>query len=272
MKDISEQAIDKLLEVMKRLRDPNNGCPWDIEQTYASIAPSTIEEAYEVVDAIEKEDFDHLREELGDLLFQVIFYAELGREEGRFNFNDIASVLTDKLIRRHPHVFPSGQLDSQADGPSTMSEEEVKAQWEAIKQEERKGKGQAGLLQDIPVSMPALARAGKLQKRASAIGFDWPDYKGALEKLREELDELQQAIDAKDESSISEEFGDTLFSMVNLSRHLKIDPEKALRGTNRKFTDRFEFIESQLLSKGLSPKQATLEQMDLLWEEAKTRE
>ncbi len=264
-----ERAIDKLLVVMKRLRDPNTGCPWDVEQTYASIAPSTIEEAYEVVDAIEKEDFDHLREELGDLLFQVVFYAQLGSEYGRFNFNDIASVLTDKLIRRHPHVFPGGQLEGSAQ-ISKMSEGEVKAQWELIKQEERKDKGQEGVLQDIPASLPAVARAAKLQKRASSIGFDWPDYQGALDKVREELDELQQAIDSQDESAINEELGDTLFSLVNVSRHLKVDPERALRNTNRKFTDRFNFIEAQLRLDGLSPEQASLEQMDLLWEQAKT--
>lgn len=262
----NQYTIDDLLYLMARLRDPHTGCPWDIKQSYASIAPSTLEEAYEVVDAIEKQDFVHLNEELGDLLFQVIFYSQLGKEENRFDFASVVSGLVDKLVRRHPHVFPDGTLTSQIDNRD-MLPTDVKQRWEAIKQQERDAKGVQGLLADVPVNLPALSRAAKLQKRAASVGFDWQNIQGPIAKVREELLEVEQALAAKDTAAITEELGDLFFSVVNISRYLHIDPEQALRQANLKFEQRFRYIETHI---DTPLAQTSIETMNKLWDEAKT--
>ncbi|MGQ9425896.1 nucleoside triphosphate pyrophosphohydrolase [Gilvimarinus sp. F26214L] len=262
-------GIEDLLELMARLREPETGCPWDLEQDYGSIAPSTIEEAYEVVDAIERRDYAHLKEELGDLLFQVVFYAQLGREDGHFSFADIVQEITAKLLRRHPHVFPDGTLASRVGPDTPLSEAQVKAQWEKIKQEERSDKGQQGILADVPAALPSLTRAMKLQKRAALVGFDWPDAKGVLAKVREEIDELEAAMEGGDSRDMESELGDTLFSLINLARHLHLEPDSALRGCNRRFTDRFQFVEEALRAQGRSLEEASVEEMENLWQQAK---
>jgi len=259
-------STDDLLYLMARLRDPQTGCPWDIKQDYASIAPSTLEEAYEVVDAIEKQDFVHLKEELGDLLFQVIFYSQLGKEENRFEFAGIVNDLVEKLVRRHPHVFPDGTLRSKIDNRHTLPSD-VKARWEAIKQQERAAKGVQGLLADVPLNLPALSRATKLQKRAASVGFDWLDVQGPIAKVREELVEVEEALIAGDDAAVEEELGDLLFAVVNVSRYLKIDPEQALRKASQKFEQRFSYIEAHL-DKPLA--EAGIEDMNRLWDEAKS--
>lgn len=258
-------SLEDLLILMTRLRDPVAGCPWDIQQTYSSIAPSTLEEAYEVVDAIEKKDFPHLKEELGDLLFQVIFYAELGREEGRFDFHEITSALVEKLVRRHPHVFPSGHLNSTLND-QTIDAEQAKVNWEAIKQKERKDQGAKRVLSDVPIALPALTRAAKLQKRAASVGFDWKDVEGPIDKVREELLEVEEAIAAKDMDAVEDELGDLLFAVVNIVRHLKLDPEKALRRANQKFETRFNYIDDHLAG---DFREADMEALNRLWDQAK---
>lgn len=260
-----QYSIDDLLYLMARLRDPDTGCPWDIKQDYASIAPSTLEEAYEVVDAIEKQDFAHLNEELGDLLFQVIFYAQIGKEEGRFDFGSIVSELVTKLLRRHPHVFPDGTLHSRVDNRHTLPTD-VKARWEAIKQQEREAKGKTGLLDDVPVNLPSLSRATKLQKRAASVGFDWEDVQGPIAKVREELAEVEEALAQQDVQAVEEELGDLLFAVVNITRYLKLDAEAALRAANRKFERRFRYMEQR------SPRplaESSIEDMNRLWDAAK---
>lgn len=263
-----QYSTDDLLYLMARLRDPQTGCPWDIKQDYASIAPSTLEEAYEVVDAIEKQDFVHLKEEVGDLLFQVIFYSQIGKEENRFEFAGVVNDLVAKLVRRHPHVFPDGTLQSKIDNRHTLPAD-VKERWEAIKQQERDAKGTQGLLADVPVNLPALSRAAKLQKRASTVGFDWQDIQGPIAKVREELLEVEEALAAQDNAAIEEELGDLFFAVVNISRYLKIDSEQALRKANQKFEARFNYIETHL-NKPLV--EATIEEMTALWDEAKLRD
>lgn len=258
-------TIDDLLYLMARLRDPDSGCPWDIKQDYASIAPSTLEEAYEVVDAIEKQDFAHLKEELGDLLFQVIFYSQLGSEEQRFDFAQVVSDLVAKLVRRHPHVFPDGSLQSRVDNRHTLPVD-VKARWEAIKQQERAEKGTTGALADVPLNLPALSRAAKLQKRAAAVGFDWEDIQGPIAKVREELIEVEEALAQQNMAAVEEELGDLLFSVVNISRYLKLDPEAVLRAANRKFEQRFQYIEAH---SGTPLATTSMERMNALWEAAK---
>jgi ATP diphosphatase len=260
---------------MARLRDPQHGCPWDIKQTYASIVPHTLEEAYEVADAIERGDLDHLQGELGDLLFQVVYYSQLAREEGRFEFAGVVDGITRKLIRRHPHVFPTGDLYAPPDMPR-LSEEQVKQRWEEIKAEERaeaaKAPEQLSLLDDVPATLPALSRAAKLQKRAAGVGFDWPAALPVVDKVREELDEVLEAMASGDQAAISDELGDLLFSVVNLARHLKVDPENALRGANRKFERRFRFIEQALRDTHRPIEDCTLEDLDALWGDAKRQE
>lgn len=265
MSHSASYTIDDLLYLMARLRDPESGCPWDIKQDYASVAPSTLEEAYEVVDAIEKQDFVHLKEELGDLLFQVIFYSQLGREEQRFDFAQVVSDLVAKLIRRHPHVFPDGSLQSRVDNRHTLPVD-VKARWEAIKQQERAEKGTSGVLADVPLNLPALSRAAKLQKRAAAVGFDWEDIHGPIAKVREELIEVEDALAQQNMAAVVEELGDLLFSVVNISRYLKIDPEAALRAANRKFEQRFHYIEA---NSETPLAETSMERMNALWEAAK---
>ncbi len=261
-----QYSVDDLLYLMARLRDPESGCPWDIKQDYASIAPSTLEEAYEVVDAIEKQDFAHLKEELGDLLFQVIFYSQLGKEEERFEFASVVSDLVAKLIRRHPHVFPDGTLQSRVDNRNTLPGD-VKTRWEAIKQQEREAKGAQGLLADVPLNLPALSRAAKLQKRAAGVGFDWDDVYGPIAKVREELLEVEAELDSGDRQALEEELGDLLFAAVNIARYMKIDPEQALRLANQKFEQRFHFIEKNVTQ---SLEETSIDEMNRLWDLAKT--
>ncbi|MBC6906936.1 nucleoside triphosphate pyrophosphohydrolase [Saccharophagus sp. K07] len=261
-------SVSDLVYLMARLRDPETGCPWDLKQSYKSITPSTIEEAYEVVDAIEKEDYPHLKEELGDLVFQAIFYSQLAHEDGLFTFADVVHSLVEKLIRRHPHVFPTGTLNPEA-GSASLDEAQVKRQWEEIKQEERKGKGVDGILADVPIALPALTRASKLQKRAAQVGFDWPDADGVLEKLQEEIQELRVAISQSDRAAIEEEFGDVLFTCVNLSRHLKLDAEAALRSANAKFVNRFEYMEKEIAKAGLDIRNQSADQLEEWWNRAK---
>lgn len=256
---------------MTRLRDPKRGCPWDLQQDFASIAPHTLEECYELVDAIERGDFPQIRDELGDVLFQVIFYAQLGREQERFDFADIVNNIVEKLLRRHPHVFPSGEIQSD-DERNNIAVEQVGVNWERIKQEERASKNQTGILDDVPVALPALSRAMKLQKRAARVGFDWENWRDVLAKLEEEKHELEEAIAAADADSIADEMGDLLFVCVNLARFLKVDPESALRATNRKFERRFGYIERTLNAQGRRFEDITLAEMDALWNEAKRDE
>ncbi|MBB5210000.1 nucleoside triphosphate pyrophosphohydrolase [Microbulbifer hydrolyticus] len=265
-------TIEDLQYLMSRLRSPDGGCPWDLKQTYASVVPSTIEEAYEVAEAIEREDFEHLHEELGDLLFQVIFYAQLGREDGRFDFSRIVDTLVRKLVRRHPHVFPSGDLHGEfpgEEGNRPIDEQQIKAKWEAIKAEERLAKGEKGTLDGVVVGLPALTRAAKLQKRASQVGFDWPEIDGVLAKVEEEIHELREAIASGSRDHAREELGDLLFSCVNVARHLKEDPEAALRQCNRKFEQRFGAVEAALKARDQQPSDVTLEELDRLWEQSK---
>jgi ATP diphosphatase len=268
-------SLEDLLHLMARLRDPQYGCPWDLKQTYQTIVPHTLEEAYEVADAIERGDFDHLQGELGDLLFQVVYYSQLAREEGRFEFDGVVDSITRKLIRRHPHVFPTGDLYGSLDIPR-LDEEQVKQRWEAIKAEERAEKSQApeqlSLLDDVPGALPALSRAAKLQKRAAQVGFDWPDALPVIDKVREELDEVLEAMADNDSAAIADEVGDLLFVVVNLARHLKVDPETALRGANSKFERRFRFIEQVLRDTHRPIEDCTLEELDALWGEAKRQE
>ncbi|MFT5421562.1 MAG: ATP diphosphatase [Candidatus Endobugula sp.] len=269
-------TTDDLLYLMTRLREPVYGCPWDQVQSYRSIASSTIEEAYEVVDAIESGDAQQLREELGDLLFQVIFYSELAREEQTFDFADIVSDLTAKLIRRHPHVFPEGTLKSRIAAPLSASERasseaSIKASWEEIKANERQAKGYASILDDVPSSFPAITRALKLQKRASSVGFDWKTSQGVYDKLDEELGELKEAQLAGDKDAIEDEMGDMLFTLVNLSRHLTVDPETALRRSNRKFEQRFRMVETQASKEGNSIENLDAAALNLLWDAAKRK-
>lgn len=264
-------TLADLLAVMARLRDPQRGCPWDLQQDFASIAPHTLEECYELVDAIERGDFPQVRDELGDVLFQVIFYAQLGSEQGRFSFDDILQVLVAKLLRRHPHVFPDGRPEGSAEAPA-VAVEQVNQNWERIKQEERHAKSQRGVLDDVPVALPALSRAAKLQKRAARVGFDWESWRDVLTKMHEEIAELEEAVAQEEREAIADELGDLLFCCVNLARFLDVDPERALRLANRKFERRFGYIEQALAQRGRAPQQASLEEMEALWAEAKTLE
>ncbi|MBA4288357.1 MAG: nucleoside triphosphate pyrophosphohydrolase [Pseudomonas sp.] len=267
--------LDDLLHLMARLRDPQHGCPWDLKQNYASIVPHTLEEAYEVADAIERGDFAHLPGELGDLLFQVVYYSQLAREEGRFDFAQVVDGITSKLIRRHPHVFADGDLYGAVDVPK-LDETAVKQRWEAIKAEERAEKAaapeQLSLLDDVPTALPSLSRAIKLQKRAAQVGFDWPEALPVVDKVREELDEVLEAMSENDADAIAEEIGDLLFVVSNLARHLKVEPESALRAANAKFERRFRFIEQALRDAGRNMEDCALDELDALWGEAKKLE
>ena len=267
--------LDDLLHLMARLRDPQRGCPWDLQQDFRSIVPHTLEEAYEVADAIERGDFAHLPGELGDLLFQVVYYCQLAGEEGRFGFSEVVDAITRKLVRRHPHVFPDGDLYGSPDLPR-LDEAAIKERWEQIKAEERAEKAaapeQLSLLDDVPTVLPALSRAAKLQKRAARVGFDWPEALPILDKLREEQDELLEAMSTGDEAALKEELGDLLFTVVNLARHLDVNPEDALRAANQKFERRFRFIEQALREAGRPIENCTLAELDALWGEAKKAE
>ena len=256
--------IRRLLDIMAALRDPKTGCPWDIEQDFASIAPYTIEEAHEVEDAIQRQAWDELPGELGDLLLQVVFHAQMAREAKMFDFADCAAAISDKLIFRHPHVFGDESRDKSA-------EQQVK-DWEAIKAVERAGKAERGTLDGVALGLPALTRAVKLQNRAARVGFDWPGVGGVLDKITEETAELVEARDTLGQDALEEEFGDLMFVMANLARHLKIDPELALRRANTKFTRRFAAIEADLAADGRRPEDSDLAEMDALWDAAKAAE
>ena len=252
--------IERLLEIMARLRDPERGCPWDLQQDFRSIAPHTIEEAYEVADVIERGDLPSLRDELGDLLFQVAFHSRLAAERGAFDFNDVVDAICNKLTRRHPHVFGDAVMTDAAD--------QTRA-WERMKREERAARGEAGALADVPVALPALTRARKLGARASDAGFDWPDAAGPRAKIDEELAELDRAVGASDPSAREAELGDLLFSIVNLARHLEVDPETALRRANERFARRYRHVELELARLGQPAADASPELLDRLWAAAK---
>ena len=262
--------ISRLLQIMAALRTPVTGCPWDLEQDFATIAPYTIEEAYEVVDAIARGDLDDLREELGDLLLQVVYHARMAEEQNAFAFGDVVEAITRKLIRRHPHVF--------ADKDGNIAPAGVKSAWERIKAEEKAERAarrppeettHQSLLSGVKAGQPALTRAMALQRKASTVGFDWNDPRAVLAKIREEADEIEAALERGSADELAEETGDLLFALVNLARHVGADPESALRGTNAKFERRFAYIEHALAAKGRSLEDATLEEMDALWNEAK---
>ncbi|MBW4984874.1 nucleoside triphosphate pyrophosphohydrolase [Mameliella sp. CS4] len=254
-------GMPRLLEIMRRLRDPETGCPWDLEQTFATIAPYTIEEAYEVSDAIEREAWDELKGELGDLLFQSVFHAQMATEAGLFSFDEVADGMSDKMVARHPHVFGDESRDKSADQQTR--------DWETIKATERAAKAERGVLDGVALGLPALLRAVKLQKRAARVGFDWPTTDEVMDKVAEEMDELRQA---EDDAHRFEEFGDLLFVMANLGRHMGIDPEAALRAANAKFTRRFRAIEAALAEQGRRPEDSDLQEMDALWDAAKAVE
>jgi nucleoside triphosphate diphosphatase len=267
--------IRRLIEIMAALRTPNSGCPWDLEQTFATIAPYTLEEAYEVADAIEREDSVDLCEELGDLLLQVVFHARMAEEADLFDFGDVVETIAKKLIRRHPHVFGDAR---------SLSPDGVKTLWAEIKAAEKREKAAAhardglpkevdgGALAGVPLPLPALTRALKLQEKAGKVGFDWNDARAVLAKLREETDEIDEALANGDAHAIKDEIGDLLFVVVNLARHADVDPEQALRGCNAKFERRFAHIENELAARGRAPSEASLTEMDALWNDAKRAE
>lgn len=263
-------SLEDLSYLMDRLRDPEDGCPWDLEQTFASIVPHTLEEAYEVADTIEREDWNHLKDELGDLLFQVVFYARLGKEAQRFDLSDIIDNLVAKLVRRHPHVFPTGELKVRK-GQVKLETQVVNEQWERIKAQERESKLQSGILDEIPLALPGLSRAAKLQKRAARVGFDWDEASEVLDKIEEEIGELRVAIASKNFTEIEDEMGDLLFAQVNLARKLGVNPEQAIRSTNAKFERRFRFIEAQVKQLGGEWDSFSLEQLDQFWDQAKAQ-
>ena len=286
-------TLSDLTYLMQRLRDPESGCPWDIKQTFNSIVPHTIEEAHEVAEAIEAKDWPHVEEELGDLLFQVIFYGQLGDEQDLFDVSSVINVLVTKLIRRHPHVFPNGDLLAKRDPNSCPSEVEIKAQWQIIKQQEKALKAQAELkiqhntqaevvnavklveyLNDIPKSLPALIRADKIQKSVSMRGFDWTEIQGVLDKVREELQEVEEEIEEANIQRLQHEVGDLLFASVNVARHLGVNPEQALEQANRRFSERYSLVAESLADKGRSlelgnSNDVSSEEMEQAWVEAK---
>ena len=262
--DRNQAEIARLIGIMAALRDPQTGCPWDIEQDFASISPYTIEEAHEVADAIAREAWDEFPGELGDLLLQVVFHAQMAEEKGMFDFADVAAKISEKLIDRHPHVFGDESRDKSA-------EQQIK-DWETIKAAERAAKAEKGVLDGVALGLPALTRAIKLQNRAARVGFDWPGPEQVLDKLAEETAELVEAKDNADHAHLTEEFGDLMFVMANLARHLDIDPEEALRAANAKFTRRFQSIEAALQAEGRRPEDSTLTEMDALWDAAKRAE
>jgi len=271
--------LDDLLELMAVLRDPEQGCPWDVKQDWDSIVPHTLEEAYEVADAIERQAWDELPGELGDLLFQVVYYSQFGAESGRFDFHEVVHVLTAKMLHRHPHVFPDGTLASRR--PPGVSTEQIEtgqihARWESLKAQERETRSDdaepASVLDDVPRTLPALSRAAKLSKRAARVGFDWPDARDVLDKIREEVGEVEQALAEGDRAHAVEEVGDLLFAVTNLARTLKADPEQCLRATNAKFERRFRHVEAALNAAEVPLQEAGLAAMERHWQAAKQRE
>jgi ATP diphosphatase len=271
--ETTDDPVARLIEIMARLRDPETGCPWDREQTFRTIAPYTIEEAYEVADAIERGDMAALKEELGDLLFQVVFYAQMGREEGKFDFHAIAAQIADKMVRRHPHVF--GEATIETAKAQTLAWEEHKAAERKVRAEVERRRPSP--LDGIPAALPALTRAEKLQKRAARVGFDWPEAAQVLDKIEEEIGELRAelalpAAGAAQRARIEDEVGDLFFALVNLARHVGVDPEQALRGTSAKFERRFRRIDELLEAQGRTLSEASLDEMEALWQQAKTEE
>ena len=259
-----EDGMPRLLAIMRRLRDPDTGCPWDIAQDFDTIAPYTIEEAYEVADAIARGAWGELRDELGDLLLQTVFHAQIADDRDLFDFDDVANAISDKMVARHPHVFGSESRDKTA--------EQQTRDWETVKAAERAAKNQTGVLDGVAVGLPALLRAVKLQKRAARVGFDWPDAGHVLDKISEEAAELREAATTLTQAEVEEEFGDLLFVMANLARHMGVEPEAALRAANAKFTRRFGRIEALLAEAGKTPDQSDLTEMDALWDRAKREE
>lgn len=257
-------GMPRLLEIMRRLRDPQGGCPWDLEQDFATIAPYTIEEAYEVADAIERAAWGELKGELGDLLFQAVFHAQMASERGLFTFDEVADAMSDKMVARHPHVFGSESRDKSA--------EQQTRDWETVKAQERAARGAKGALDDVAIGLPGLLRALKLQRRAARVGFDWPATEQVLDKLLEEAKELVAAKDALDQDALEDEMGDLLFVLANLARHLGVDPEAAIRRTNAKFLRRFQGVEAKLAERGRRPETSDLAEMDALWDEVKHEE
>ena len=264
--------ISRLIEIMAALRDPVSGCPWDIDQNFTSIAPYTIEEAYEVADAIDRRDMDDLCEELGDLLLQVVYHARMAEEEGAFSFGDVVEAVTTKMIRRHPHVF--GDADARSAGMAKGMWEKIKADEKAVRREQKAAAGNVdqrnGYLDSVPPALPALTRALKLQQKASRVGFDWGAVEPVFEKIEEEIAELREAVKGGEPFEMHDELGDLLFAVTNLGRHLDIDSEQALGSTNRKFTDRFSYVEKCLSNAGTSLEEASLEEMEILWQQAKS--
>lgn len=256
-------SIKQLLDIMTSLRDPDTGCPWDIAQTFKSIVPYTIEEAYEVADSIEREQMDELKDELGDLMFQVVFYAQMAKEQNLFEFDDVVNAINDKLIRRHPHVFENASYEDE----KALSEA-----WEKSKATERDAKvvyKKASILDGVAQALPALKRSQKLQKRAARSGFDWPDIEPVFDKIQEEMEEIKQAMQHRNEPHIKEEVGDLLFACVNLARHLDVDAEEALREGNKKFEKRFNYIENELDKSERNVSQCTLDELETLWQQSK---
>lgn len=263
-------TLSDLHTLMARLRDPVDGCPWDLKQDFRSIVPHTLEEVYELVDAIEQGDADQIRQEMGDVLFQLVFYSQLAAEEGSFTFDDVVHDITEKLLRRHPHVFPGGTLDSRR-SQEAPDEAQIKARWEEIKSAERGSKAQHSLMDDIPRALPAASRAAKLQKRASQIGFDWEQLDQVFAALDDELDELKQALAAGEPDAVADEMGDVLFSAVNLCRHAGFDAETLLRRAGQKFERRFRYVEQRALEGEASAADVPNEQLELFWNEAKVQ-
>ena len=266
-----QSPINRLLDIMAALRDPTTGCAWDVAQTHASLAPYALEEAYEVVDAIERGSVDDLCDELGDLLLQVVFHSRVAEEAGAFSFGDVVQAITSKMLRRHPRIFGkhSGRDSMRAEHAGESNA--IDARWDAIKASERQAKSHGGsnLLADVAIGLPALTRAVKLQKRASSVGFDWGDARLVMAKIREEIDEIEQELETGQVEAVGGEIGDLLFAVANLARHVGIDPEAATRRTNSKFERRFAFIEAELAERGSSTDAATLAEMDALWDAAK---
>ncbi len=264
-------ATQRLLDLMDRLRDPEHGCRWDLKQTMESLTPHTLEEVHEVIDAVENGSPDDVRDELGDLLFQIVFYARIANENGRFDFAAVADSVFNKLLKRHPHVFPDGTLESFGQNDTGLTPEEVESNWESIKnaERERRSKVPVSVMDDIPSALPAVQRAAKIQGRVASVGFDWSDAGEVLDKLQEELDELRQAVDAGTRSEQAHELGDLLFTCVNLSRHLKVDAEQALRDCNRRFQKRFRYVEAQADATKVGVAASSSETLEAWWREAK---
>ncbi len=269
-----KSSMDQLLYMMARLRDPETGCPWDLKQDFSTIAPYTLEETCEVLEAIANSDMDNLREELGDLLFQVVFHAQMAQEKDLFGFEEVVDGILEKMVRRHPHVFPDGTLGSVRDKNDPTTSDQIIDNWQAIKQKEKQSKGQklsvSAMPEKLPDALPSLSRAYKLQKAAAKTGFDWPDLKPVIDKIREETQEVLDAVgDKEGQQRVAEEIGDLLFSCVNLARHLKVDPDMAMRQANNKFENRFRSMEHRAQDDGRNFQQLTLDEMEAYWQQIK---